>query len=268
MQGSRDKKPKCVPPPYPLTLNYNQNLDTMSESKYKRILLKLSGEALMGDAGYGINKDVLGYLADELAEIKRIDLDICIVVGAGNIFRGLAGASSGMDRAEADNMGMLATIINSLALKDTLNRRDIPAVVLSAISMQTVCESFSRRTALEHLNKGDTVIFGGGTGNPYFTTDTAALLRGLEINADLICKATRVDGVYDKDPLKYPDALKYDVLTFSEALGKKLKVMDAAAISLAMDNNKPIQVFNMNTAGNLRRAVCGERVGTLIQAGN
>ncbi len=239
----------------------------MAESKYRRILLKLSGEALMGDAGYGINKDVLEYLAAEIAEIRELDLEIGIVVGAGNIFRGLTGASSGMDRAEADNMGMLATVINSIALKDSLNRNNIPTVLLSAITMETVCESFSRRSALAHLGKGDTVIFGAGTGNPYFTTDTAALLRGLEINADLICKATRVDGVYDKDPLQNADAIKYDGLTYSEALEKQLKVMDAAAVSLAMDNNKPIQVFNMNVAGNLKKAVCGEKVGTLITAG-
>ncbi|MFP3982393.1 MAG: UMP kinase [Desulfurivibrionaceae bacterium] len=240
----------------------------MIGSKYKRILLKLSGEALMGEAGYGINQDILEYLTAELASVKELNLEIGIVVGAGNIFRGLAGASSGMDRAEADNMGMLATIINSIALKDTLNRHDIPAVVLSAITMETVCESFSRRSALEHLAEGNIVIFGGGTGNPYFTTDTAALLRGLEINADLICKATRVDGVYDKDPLKNPDAYKYEVLSYSEALEKQLKVMDAAAVSLAMDNNKPIQVFNMNTSGNLRRVACGEKVGSLIRADN
>lgn len=240
----------------------------MAGSEYKRILLKLSGEALMGEAGYGINQDILEYLTAELASIKELDLEIGIVVGAGNIFRGLAGASSGMDRAEADNMGMLATIINSIALKDTLIRNNIPAVVLSAITMETVCESFSRRSALEHLAEGNTVIFGGGTGNPYFTTDTAALLRGLEINADLICKATRVDGVYDKDPLTNPDAYKYDVLSYNEALEKQLKVMDAAAVSLAMDNNKPIQVFNMNTSGALKKVVCGEKVGSLIKAEN
>lgn len=240
----------------------------MAGSEYKRILLKLSGEALMGEAGYGINQDILEYLTAELASIKELGLEIGIVVGAGNIFRGLSGASSGMDRAEADNMGMLATIINSIALKDTLIRHNIPAVVLSAITMETVCESFSRRSALEHLAEGNTVIFGGGTGNPYFTTDTAALLRGLEINADLICKATRVDGVYDKDPLKNPDAYKYDVLSYSEALEKQLKVMDAAAVSLAMDNNKPIHVFNMNTSGDLKKVVCGEKVGSLIKAEN
>ncbi|MFO7761863.1 MAG: UMP kinase [Thermodesulfobacteriota bacterium] len=238
----------------------------MAGNKYKRILLKLSGEALMGDTGYGINKDMLKYLADELAEVKQLDLEMGIVVGAGNIFRGLAGASSGMDRAEADNMGMLATIINSIALKDTLNRNNIPALVLSAIRMEKVCKTFSRKTALEHLVKGDTVIFGGGTGNPYFTTDTAALLRGLEIDADLICKATRVDGVYDQDPLKNSDAFKYDVLTYNEALEKQLNVMDATAISLAMDNNKLIRVFNIGTAGNLKKVVCGENIGTLIKA--
>ncbi len=240
----------------------------MAGSKYKRILLKLSGEALMGDAGYGISQDILEYLTGELAQVKKLDLEIGIVVGAGNIFRGVAGASTGMARAEADNMGMLATIINSIALKDTLNRHDIPAIVLSAISMETVCESFSRRAAFEHLAKGDIIVLGGGTGNPYFTTDTAALLRGLEINADLICKATRVDGVYDKDPRQHDDAFKYDTLTFGEALEKQLKIMDAAAISLAMDNNQPIQVFNMNTAGNLRKVVIGEKIGTLIHAGS
>ncbi len=218
----------------------------------------------MGDAQFGISNDILFYLAEEVRELRAMGVEIGIVIGAGNIFRGVSGASAGMDRAAADNMGMLATVMNCLALKDALDQSNAPAAVLSAISMTTVCESFSRRLALEHFSKGKTVIFAAGTGNPYFTTDTAAVLRGLEINADIICKATRVDGVYDKDPLTSDDAVKFDTLNYSEVLQRRLKVMDSAAISLAMDNNKKILVFNMNIPGNIKKAICGEKVGTLI----
>ncbi|MEW6594888.1 MAG: UMP kinase [Thermodesulfobacteriota bacterium] len=237
----------------------------MAKSKYKRVLLKLSGEALMGDAAFGISTEVLNYVAREIRELVALDVQLALVIGAGNIFRGVSGASSGMDRAAADNMGMLATVINALALHDALERHDVSARVLSAIPMLTVCESFSRQKAIHHLQKRRVVIFGAGTGNPYFTTDTAAMLRALEINADLVCKATRVDGVYDKDPLRHKDAVRFDTLSYDEVLQRHLKVMDAAAISLAMDNNTAILVIDMNTPGNMKKAVCGESIGTLIR---
>lgn len=237
----------------------------MAIRTYKRVLLKLSGEALMGDAAFGISAKMLDYVAGEIKPLTTLDAQIALVIGAGNIFRGVAGASAGMDRAAADNMGMLATVINSLALHDALERHQIPARVLSAIPMPTVCESFSRQKALHHLAKGRVIIFGAGTGNPYFTTDTAAMLRALEINADLVCKATRVDGVYDKDPLIHKDAVKFDTLAYDEVLRRRLKVMDAAAISLAMDNQKAIMVFDMNIPGNMKKAVSGEQIGTLIR---
>jgi len=237
------------------------------EPRYKRILLKLSGEALMGSDAFGISPRVLDYLAGEIGELVKLGVQLGLVIGAGNIFRGVAGASVGMNRASADNMGMLATVINALALHDALERNGIQARVLSAIPMPTVCESYSRQKAVHHLEKQRVVIFGAGTGNPYFTTDTAAMLRALEIEADLVCKATRVDGVYDKDPLVHPDAKKFDTLEYDEVLKRHLKVMDAAAISLAMDNDTAILVFDMNTAGNMKRAACGEKIGTLIAKG-
>jgi len=218
----------------------------------------------MGDAAFGISNEVLSYVADEVHELRNLGAEVAIVIGAGNIFRGVAGSSSGMDRAAADNMGMLATVMNSLAIKDALEHKGLPATVLSAIPMETVCEPYSQRRSVEHLSNGKTVIFAAGTGNPFFTTDTAAVLRGLEINADIICKATRVDGVYDKDPLTHDDAVKFDSLTFTDVLQQRLKVMDSAAISLAMDNNKTILVFDMNIPGNAKKAICGEKIGTLI----
>ncbi len=227
--------------------------------------MKLSGEALMGDAAFGISNDVLSYVADEVRELRGLGAEVAIVIGAGNIFRGVAGASAGMDRAAADNMGMLATVMNSLAIKDALEHNGVPATVLSAIPMETVCDPYSQRHAVELLSNGNTVIFAAGTGNPFFTTDTAAVLRGLEINADIICKATRVDGVYDKDPLAHDDAVKFDSLNFTEVLKRRLKVMDSAAISLAMDNNKTILVFDMNIPGNAKKAICGQKIGTLIR---
>jgi uridylate kinase len=236
----------------------------MDTYKYKRILLKLSGESLMGDAAFGISNDVLAYVADEIRELRALGTEIAIVIGAGNIFRGVAGSSAGMDRAIADNMGMLATVMNALALSDTLEQIDVKTAVLSAIPMETVCEPYSHRRALDHLKMGYIVIFAAGTGNPFFTTDTAAVLRGLEINADIICKATRVDGVYDKDPLIYDDAVKFDSLSFAEVLRRRLKVMDAAAISLAMDNNMTILVLDVNIPGNIKKAICGAKIGTLI----
>ncbi|MDF1577847.1 MAG: UMP kinase [Desulfurivibrionaceae bacterium] len=237
----------------------------MTDIAYKRVLLKLSGEALMGKAAYGIHPEMLTYVADEIGDLLSLGVQIALVIGAGNIFRGVAGASEGMDRTAADNMGMLATVINSLALKDALEKNNIPCRVLSAIPMPTVCEAYAKRTAVNYLEKGRAVIFAAGTGNPYFTTDTAAVLRGLEIEADIICKATRVDGVYDKDPLVHADAVKFKELGYSEVLQRRLRVMDSAAISLARDNRKTILVFDMNESGNISKAVSGEKIGTIIK---
>lgn len=237
----------------------------MAESKYTRVLLKLSGEALMGKSSYGINPEMLSYVAGEVKDLTDLDVQVGLVIGAGNIFRGVSGVSDGMDRTSADNMGMLATVINCLAMKEALSRIDLDSRVLSAIPMQTVCEPYARQRAMHHFKKGRVVIFAAGTGNPFFTTDTAAVLRGLEIDADVICKATRVDGVYDKDPLAHKDAVKFDELTYTEVLHRQLKVMDSAAISLARDNNKAILVFDLNRPGNIRKAICGENTGTIIQ---
>ncbi len=234
--------------------------------EYKRILLKLSGEALMGEDSFGINTDVLDFVASEIKEIVEMGIEPGLVIGAGNIFRGVAGASKGMDRNTADNMGMLATVMNSLALQDALERIGVITRVMSAIPMQSVCEPYIRRKATRHLEKGRAVIFAAGTGNPYFTTDSAGVLRALEIDADLIIKATKVDGVYDKDPVIYPDAIKYDHLTYDEVLVKGLKVMDATGIALAKEDGKPIMVVNMGVTGNIKKAVQGESIGTLISA--
>lgn len=232
--------------------------------EYRRILLKLSGEALMGADAYGINTDVLDFVASEVAEVVEMGIQPGIVIGAGNIFRGVAGASKGMDRATADNMGMLATVMNSLAMQDALERKGVITRVMSAIPMQSVCEPYIRRRAVRHLEKGRVVIFAAGTGNPYFTTDSAGVLRALEIDADLVIKATKVDGVYDKDPVTNPDAVKFETLTYDTVLRRGLKVMDAAGIALAKEDNKPIMVLNMAVRGNIRKAVRGEQVGTLI----
>lgn len=232
--------------------------------KFRRILLKLSGEALMGDDAYGINTGVLDFVASEIKEIIELGVEPGLVIGAGNIFRGVAGASKGMDRTTADNMGMLATVMNSLALQDALERTGVDTRVQSAIPMQSVCEPYIRRRATRHLEKGRAVIFAAGTGNPYFTTDSAGVLRALEIDADVIIKATKVDGVYDKDPVKFSDARKYDQLSYDQVLTQGLRVMDAAGIALAKEDNKPIMVMNMTVPGNIRKAVLGEPVGTLI----
>jgi len=237
----------------------------MAQTPYKRVLLKLSGEALMGGTEFGISTEVLNYVAGEVRELVDLEMEVGLVIGAGNIFRGVAGASKGMDRSTADNMGMLATVINSLAMQDALERNSIVTRVMSAFPMPSVCEPYIRRRAIRHLEKGRVVVFAAGIGTPYFTTDTAAVIRALEIEADLICKATRVDGVYDKDPLTHPDAVKYETLTYSDILKKSLRVMDAAAISLARDNNKPIIVLNMKIPANIRKAMCGEHVGTIVQ---
>lgn len=234
------------------------------ELKYKRILLKLSGEALMGDDSFGINTDVLGEISKEIKEIIDLGVEVGIVIGAGNIFRGVKGASQGMDRTAADNMGMLATVINSLALQDALERNGVVTRVMSAIPMRLVCEPYIRRRATRHLEKGRAVIFAAGTGNPYFTTDSAGVLRALEIDADIIIKATKVDGVYDKDPVEHADAVKFERLTYDDVLRKNLRVMDAAGIALAKEDNKPILVLNMKEHGNIRRAVCGEVIGSFI----
>jgi len=232
--------------------------------KYKRILLKLSGEALMGEDSYGINPKVLDFVAAEVKEVIENGVELGIVIGAGNIFRGVAGASKGMDRTTADNMGMLATVMNSLAMQDALERHGIITRVMSAIPMQSVSEPYIRRRATRHLEKGRVVIFAAGTGNPYFTTDSAAVLRALEIDAQIVIKATKVDGVYDKDPVKNEDAKKYDQLSYDVVLQKGLRIMDAAGIALAREDGLPIMVLNMAVSGSIKRAAFGEAVGTLI----
>jgi len=232
--------------------------------KFKRVLLKISGEALMGDKAYGISTDVIRFLSREIQALDNLGIELALVVGAGNIFRGVAGAASGMDRSSADNMGMLGTVMNSLAVQDGLESLGIPAKVMSAITMLNVCEPYERLKALEHLENKRVVIFAAGTGNPYFTTDTAAVLRALEIKADVIMKATRVDGVYDRDPEIDEKAVRYHTLTYTTVLREDLRIMDAAGISLARDNNLPIFVFNMTKPGNIVKAVMGEDIGTLI----
>ena len=232
---------------------------------YKRILLKLSGEVLAGGAAFGINPDKVKALASEVSEVAAKGVQIGVVVGGGNIFRGVAAAAQQMDRVTADHMGMLATVINSLALSDALEQMGIPTRVMSAIEMHQVAEPYIRRRAIRHLEKGRIVIFAAGTSNPYFSTDTAATLRALEIKADVIAKATRVDGVYDRDPLKFADAVKYPEVTYLEVLSKGLGVMDATSIAMCRDNKLPILVFNLNTAGNIMRMAMGETVGTVIR---
>ncbi|NTU70373.1 MAG: UMP kinase [Coriobacteriia bacterium] len=235
------------------------------EYRFRRVLLKLSGEALMGDAGYGIDPKVLDSLAKQLRIVQEHDVEIAIVVGGGNIFRGLAASAKGMDRAQADYIGMLATVMNSLALQEAMERNGIFTRVMSAIDMQAVAEPYIRRRAIRHLEKKRVVIFAAGTGNPYFTTDTTAALRALEISAECIMKATKVDGIYDADPKTHPDAVKFDELTYIDVLKRNLQVMDSTAISLCMDNALPILVFNMETDGNIRRALAGEAVGTIVR---
>jgi len=232
--------------------------------QYKRILLKLSGEALMGKRQYGIDPDRLKDYAQEIKQITDKNVEVAIVIGGGNIFRGLAGASSGMDRVQGDHMGMLATVINGLALQSALEDEGIPTRLQSAISMNEVAEPFIRRKAIRHLEKGRVVIFGGGTGNPYFTTDSAAVLRAIEINADVILKGTRVDGIYTSDPEKDKMATKFDFITFNDVLQKGLKVMDTTAFTLSHENELPIIVFDMNTRGNLLKVVSGEKIGTIV----
>jgi uridylate kinase len=233
---------------------------------YKRILLKLSGEALMGEQSYGIDPAVATQIAKDVSEIQSLGVETAIVIGGGNIFRGIAASARGMDRATADYMGMLATIINALALQDALEQQNVPTRVVTAIEMRAVAEPFIRRRAIRHLEKGRVVVFGAGTGNPYFSTDTAAALRAMEIKADVILKGTKVDGIYDADPMLQPSASRFDRISYLEVLDKGLKVMDATAISLCMDNRLPIVVFNLKTPGNIRRAIDGEPIGSLVTA--
>jgi uridylate kinase len=232
--------------------------------RFKRILLKLSGEALMGETGFGIDPATLERIASEVAEVRALGVEIAIVIGGGNIFRGIAASAHGMDRASADYMGMLATVMNSLALQDALERTNVTTRVLSAIAMQELAEPYIRRRAMRHLEKGRVVIFAAGTGNPYFTTDTAASLRAMEIHAEVLLKATKVDGIYDKDPVKYKDAKRFHRLTYLEVLQQNLKVMDSTATALCRDNKLAIVVFDLHTRGNIRRVVGGESIGTLV----
>lgn len=236
----------------------------MQQPKYKRILLKLSGEALMGDQSFGISPDMIKYVAEEVRSAFDIGIQMAIVVGGGNIFRGIAASSYGMDRVSADRMGMLATVINSLALQDALENIGVVTRVQSAISMHEVAEPFILRRAVRHLEKGRVVIFAAGTGNPYFTTDTAAVLRAQEIRAEILLKATKVDGLYDSDPVIKKDAKFIEHITYMEVIEQQLHVMDMTAISLAMDNMLPLAVFNLLNKGNVKRVICGESVGTLI----
>ena len=238
--------------------------DDSTVPSYSRILLKLSGEALMGEETYGIDPAVANRIAEDVSEIQSLGIQTSIVIGGGNIFRGLAASARGMDRSTADYMGMLATVINALALQDALEKRSVATRVLTAIEMRSVAEPFIRRRAIRHLEKGRVVVFAAGTGNPYFTTDTAAALRAMEVRAEVILKATKVDGIYTADPVKHPDASRYDRVTYLQVLQERLQVMDATAISLCMDNKLPIIVFNLRVPGNIRRVVMGETVGTLV----
>ena len=238
----------------------------MESPFYKKILLKLSGEALMGDQEFGISSDVIASYAKQIKEIVDLGVEVSIVIGGGNIFRGLSGAAQGVDRVTGDHMGMLATVINSLALQNSIEKLGIPTRVQTAIEMPKVAEPFIKRRAQRHLEKGRVVIFGAGTGNPYFTTDTAAALRAIEMGTDVVIKATKVDGIYDKDPVKFADAKKYEKVTYNEVLAKDLKVMDATAISLCRENKLPIIVFNSLVEGNLKKVIMGENIGTTVVA--
>jgi uridylate kinase len=238
----------------------------MSAPQYRRVLLKLSGEALMGEQAFGIDPAVTTQIAKEVEEIQQLGVQTAVVIGGGNLFRGLAASAKGMDRATADYMGMLATVINALALQDALEHNGVLTRVMSAIEMRAVAEPFIRRRAVRHLEKGRVVVFAAGTGNPYFTTDTAAALRAMEIKADVILKGTKVDGIYTADPMLDSTATKYDDISYLKVLEQRLKVMDATAISLCMDNKLPIVVFNLRKSGNVRRVIMGEPVGTTVRA--
>ena len=240
-------------------------MESGSVKKYKRILLKLSGEVFKGELSYGIDPEIVDNIAAQIKDLFDIGTEIGVVIGGGNIFRGLSEGAKGMDRTSADHMGMLATVMNSLALQDLLEKRDVPTRVQSAIQIQKIAEPYIRRRAIRHLEKKRVVIFAAGTGNPFFSTDTAAALRANEINADIILKATKVDGVYDRDPVKNPDAKRFNELTYREVIEKNLKVMDLTAITLCMDNNLPIIVFDLNKTGNIFKVVTGESTGTYIR---
>ena len=239
----------------------------MGEPVYKNVLIKLSGEMLAGNAGSGVDQDTLKRFAAEVFEVSKMGVQVSVVIGGGNIFRGLAGAAQGMDRTSADHMGMLATVINALAMQDALERLGCFTRVMSAIEMHQISEPYIRRRATRHLEKGRVVLFAAGTGNPYFSTDTAAALRAAEIHAEVILKATKVDGVYDKDPAEHDDAVRFDRLTYLDVLNRGLKVMDATAVSLCMDNDLPIVVFDMHEPGNIARVVRGEPIGTRVENG-
>ena len=239
----------------------------MADSKYKRVLLKISGEALLGDGGYGIDPVITAGIAAQIKEVIEMGVEMAVVVGGGNFWRGTSASANGMDRNTADHIGMLATIMNALGLQNALEKIGVFTRVQSAISMQEVAEPFIRRRAVRHLEKKRVVIFAGGTGNPYFTTDTAAALRALEIDAEIIFKATKVDGVYDKDPLKHKDAKKFDSLTHIEVLSKNLRVMDSTAISLCRENDLPIIVFDLTMPGNIKGVIMGKKIGTLVSKG-
>jgi uridylate kinase len=237
----------------------------MAEPKYRRILLKLSGEALMGDGDYGIDPGTIRRLAEEIQDVHSIGVQVCVVIGGGNIFRGAGLAGAGMDRVTADQMGMLATVINSLALQDALERVGLNTRVMSALKINQVCEDYIKRRAVRHLEKSRVVVFAAGTGNPFFTTDSAASLRAIEVGADVLLKATKVDGVYSADPKKDPSAVRYTRLNYDEVLERKLAVMDATAIVLCRDHRMPLRVYNMFQPGGLRRIVCGDEIGTIVE---
>ncbi|UUV19103.1 UMP kinase [Fusobacteria bacterium ZRK30] len=232
--------------------------------KYKRVLLKLSGEALMGEQEYGISSHMINMFSKQIVELANLGIEVGVVIGGGNIFRGLSGEEQGIDRVTGDHMGMLATVINALALQNTIEKLGVQTRVQTGLEIPKVAEPFIKRKAQRHLEKGRVVIFGAGTGNPYFTTDTAAALRAMEINADIVMKGTKVDGIFDKDPAKYADAKKYDTITYSDVIAQGLKVMDTAAISLCMDNDLPILVFDSLVDGNIKKAVFGEVIGTTV----
>lgn len=237
----------------------------MSNPVYKRVLLKLSGEILAGDKGYGISTEKLDKIASEIVEVHRMGVEIAIVVGGGNIFRGISSSSMGIDRATADYVGMLATVMNAVIIQEILEKKGVPTRVLSALEIREIAETYIRRRALRHLEKGRIIIFAAGTGNPFFTTDTAAALRAAEISADVLLKGTKVDGIYDRDPSLYPSAVKFKQLNFSEAIEKELKILDASAFSLCRDNNIPIIVFNVIEDGNIKKVVEGQNIGTLVK---
>jgi uridylate kinase len=237
----------------------------MTAPKYQRVLLKISGEVLAGDQGYGIDPKVIDAVATEIKDIHDLGVEVAIVIGGGNIFRGLAASANGMERSSADYMGMLATVLNALALQNTLERKGVFTRVQSAIEMRQLAESYIRRRAIRHLEKKRVIIFAGGTGNPYFSTDTAAALRAMEIGAQVILKGTKVDGIYDADPMKHPKAKRYDELTYFQVIEKDLRVMDSTAVSLCMDHNLPLIVFNLKQTGNIKRIILGQKVGTIVR---